>query len=503
MTDAIGDGGRGMTPKGAASGGPGSVIGGPGRVKAVVGLLVVFELVSGFLQGSAPALLPAVQDWQSISTAEAQWFTAIQFLAAAVSVPVFGRLGDLHGHRRLIRISLACITVGALLVAVAPNLAVLLLGRMLMGPLAALLPLEIGLVRGRLDLEGGRRAVGLLVGALTLGSLLGHGLAGPLLHVTGDIQVTLWALAALACGCLALSYCGVPESPSRAEGRMDWAGTVLLGLALVLFLGTVSRGASWGWASPLTLSGLLLAAVLMAWWVRIERDRPHALVDVRAVAGRRVAPYYVSGFVFGAVMLGGQAVAISYLAASPSDEGYGFGLATWEISMWGGVPHVLAFIGASIVARVAARTGYRRTLLFAFALMAAGSAGLMATHAVLPLFALSFAVAGFGMGLAMGGLPTVIVEGSAEDRTASATAVYNNLKTLGGSVAGAGASVVLGALVVDGTEVPALSAYLTFWGLGAVLCVLALALQAVTARQADGEGSESGIRSSAAVLNRP
>ncbi len=208
------------------------------RVTAVVGLLVVFELVSGFLQGSAPVLVPAVQDWRSISASQAQWYMAVQFLAAAVSVPVFGRLGDLYGHRRLTRIALACVAAGTVLVALAPNLTILLAGRALMGPLAALLPLEIGLVRDRLDLAGGRRAVALLVGALTLGSLLGHGLVGPLLALTGGVRATLSVLAALACACLALSYCAIPESRTRAPGRMDWTRCAAARASLLLFLGT-------------------------------------------------------------------------------------------------------------------------------------------------------------------------------------------------------------------------------------------------------------------------
>ena len=275
------------------------------------------------------------------------------------------------------------------------------------------------------------------------------------------------------------------RSPSPGRARPDgWTGQGHCCSAL-LFLGTTARGQAWGWTSPLTLGGLVLSLSLLAWWVRLERNRPHALVDVRAAAHPQSAPYHIPGFVFGAVMLGGQAVAISYIAASTADEGYGFGLTTCEISAWGAVPHVLAFAGASLVARVAARTGYRRVLLLAFALMAAGNAGLIAGHTTLPLFALASAVSGFGMGLAMGGLPTLIAERSTTDRTASATAVYNNLKTLGGSVAGAGSAVVLGTLVIGDTDVPALSAYLTIWGLGALLSVGALILQALTNRQAD------------------
>ncbi len=211
------------------------------------------------------------------------------------------------------------------------------------------------------------------------------------------------------------------------------------------------------------------------------------------MAHRQSAPYFASGFLFGAVMLGGQAVGMSYLAASTADEGYGFGLTAWEISAWGAVPHVLAFVGASLVARFAARTGYRRVLLLSFALMATGNVGLILAHDALPLFTLAYAVAGFGMGLALGGLPTLIVERSAADRTASATAVYNNLKTLGGSVAGAGAAVVLGSLVAEGTEVPALSAYLTIWGLSALLCMGALILQMLTRRDVTAPGTAKDL----------
>ncbi|MFA3841434.1 MFS transporter [Streptomyces aureus] len=469
-----------MTAAGKADGGPTSRTTSPpapAKVTAVVGLLVAFELVSGLLQGAAPPLIPEVEKWQHLSTAQAQWFTTVQFLAAAVSVPAFGRLGDLYGHRRFIRVALGCVAVGTVLVTLAPNLTVLLLGRALMGPLAALLPLEIGLVRDRLDVGGRRRAVGLLVGSLTLGSLLGHALVGPLLSAVGGLRPTLAVLAALAVGCLVVSFLAVPESATRATGRMDWVGAVLLAIALVTLLGTISRGTAWGWLSPRTLGAAALSCAVLWWWARVQLSRPHALVDLRAVARRRAAPHYASGFALGAVMMGGQGVAVSYLAASPGDGGYGFGLATWQISVWGAIPHVMAFLGSVLCAGVAARFGYARTLLGAFALIAVGNAGLMAAHSTLPLFVVAYGVVGIGMGLALGGLPSVVVEGTAPDRTASAAAVYNNLKTLGGSVAGAVFAAVLGTLVVGTTDTPALSAYLTVWGLGLGVSVLAAGAQ--------------------------
>ncbi|MYW63321.1 MFS transporter [Streptomyces sp. SID8379] len=446
-------------------------------MRAVVGLLVAFELVSGFLQGAAVPIVPEIRDWQGIGTGQAQWFTTVQYLAAAVSVPAFGRLGDLYGQRRLIRVALVVIAVGTVLVAFAPNLGVLLLGRALMGPLAALLPLEIGLVRDRLSVDGGRRAVGLLVGTLTLGTVLGHALVGPLLSLLGELRPTLIALAVLAIGCAALSWTAIPESRTRASGRMDWSGAALLAVALVTLLGTVARGPSWGWLSAPTLGGLLLCAVLLYGWARLQLARPYALVDVRALARRDSALYYACGFVLGAVMFGGQTVAVTFMAASPADEGYGFGLAAWQISLYGVIPNIMAFAGSALCAAFAVRVGYRRLLLLAFALLTAGYVGQIALHSALLPFAVAGALVGVGCGLALGGLPTVIVEESAADRTASATAVYNNLKTLGGSVGGAAFSVVLGSVVIGTTDTPALAAYVTVWAVGGAVCALAVLLQ--------------------------
>ncbi|MGY0488747.1 MFS transporter [Streptomyces sp. WG-D5] len=451
-----------------------------GSVRAVVGLLVAFELISGFLQGAAVPLVPEIQEWQGIGTGQAQWITTVQYLAAAVSVPAFGRLGDLYGHRRMIRVALGTIAVGAVLVACAPNLGVLLLGRALLGPLAALLPLEIGLVRDRLSVDGGRRAVGLLVGSLTLGSVLGHALVGPLLALLGDLRATLFTLAALAVACVVLSFLAIPESTTRASGRMDWSGAALLAVALVLLLGTVSRGSSWGWLSAPTLGGLALSVALLYVWARLQLRNPEALVDVRALGRRRSAPYYGSGFVLGAVLLGGQTVAVSFMATSPDRAGYGFDLAAWQISLCGTIPHVMAFLGSSLCANLATRIGYRLLLLLAFTLLACGYGGLIALHSGLVPFTVANALVGFGVGLALGGLPTVIVESSAADRTASATAVYNNFKTLGGSAGGAAFSVVLGSLVLAHTDTPTLSAYVTIWSIAGALCLLALAAQLTT-----------------------
>ncbi|MBU3063045.1 MFS transporter [Nocardia sp. NEAU-G5] len=452
---------------------------GGNHVRAVVGLLVLVELTSGFIQGGTVPLIPGMRDMLEVGTAQAQWITAVQFLGAAVCVPIFGRLGDLHGHRRMVRVALVSVTVGAIVIALAPTLPILLAGRVLQGPLAALLPLEIGLCRDRLDPEANRRAVGLLVSALALGSLLGSALSGPIYHGFGGIRPVLWVLAALAGACLAVVCTAVPESRIRAAGTMDWPGAVLLSVPLVLALVVIAKGGSWGWFSMPALGATAAVPVLLAVWVRLELRRVDPLVDVRAATSRAVAPHMLSAFIFGTAMLAAPVVAIAYLDARPERTGYGFGLSAWELGVCGGIPHLLAFVSATGAAAVAARIGMRRMLFLAFSLIAIGYAGVIAAHASLPLFLLCYSVTGTGIGLALAGLPAVIVESSSADRSAGTVAVYNNIKTLGGSIAGAAFAAILGAMVVSGTAAPTLTAYLLVWGLCTTGAVIAAALTLV------------------------
>ncbi len=76
-------------------------------------------------------VLPSIGDEWGVSDSALTWVIAVQLLSAAVSLPAFGRLGDLYGHRRMLRIALVSVAVGSILVVVAPSFAVLLVGRFL------------------------------------------------------------------------------------------------------------------------------------------------------------------------------------------------------------------------------------------------------------------------------------------------------------------------------------------------------------------------------------
>ncbi|MFB7513222.1 MFS transporter [Streptomyces sp. NPDC056144] len=464
----------------------------PASVRAVVGLLVLFELTSGFLQGGITPLLPDIGRELGIPDAELTWAVSAQLLAAAVSVPVLGRLGDLYGHRRVLRLSLVCVAVGTLLTALAQSLPMLFAGRVLLGPLAALLPLEIALVRDRLPVDLARSAIARLVGALALGTLIGGVVMGAVHQATNDLAITLLVPVVLAVVCVPVSFLAVvPESARRAAGRLDWPGAALLGVTVVLLLSGLSAGDGGG-LSGAAWGQLFLAVLFGLVWVVVELRTPDPLVDVRALADRRVAPFFLCAFVYGVVYFGSQAPEATFLAADPAPTGYGFALTALQISLVTVPAAVMAVLTSSLTARIAGRLGYVPALALAFSLIGASFLITAVLHAEVWQLVAAKVIAGLGIGVALGALPTVIAEGSDPSRTGVTTALYNNAKTLGGAVAGGVIVSVLAASAgpgrgsgsgpVAGDATPSESGYVTVWLLFAVLSFAAAAVTTVARR---------------------
>ncbi|MFG3140326.1 MFS transporter [Streptomyces sp. NPDC048211] len=466
------------------SAGPGAPGLGATRVAAVVGFLVFVELTSGIIQGMMPTLLPELGTVLDVGAGDLNWVNAAQLLAAAVSVPLFGRLGDMYGHRRLLRVAVLCLAVGSVLVAWAPSFEVLLVGRVLQGPLAALLPLEIGLVRDRLDAAGARSAIAVLVGALTFGASAGMVISGLLREVISSVHGVLWIPAAATVLCAGVVFFLVPESRTRAEGRVDWAGAGLLSAGLATLLLGISQGPKWGWTDAATLALFAVAAITLAAWVLVELRVAEPIVDIRLTVQRTLLPVYAASFLLGTALFGAQTALVLFVS-SPGDKlGYGFGYDALGIA-WLMLPSgVMAFVASLFASRLFKLIGGRGTLGFSGSLMAAGYLVLIAAHDEPWQFVVVNIVVGTGVGLALSAMPVLIVDSSPHERTAIATGIYNTAKTVGGSVAGAVFAAILTAVTFKGTGIPTIDAYTTVWWCCAGVSVLVAVAAAVVARPA-------------------
>ncbi|MCD2498857.1 MFS transporter [Microbacterium nymphoidis] len=431
--------------------------------RAVVGFLIFCELASGFVQGFYAPLLGEIAGHLKVSDADITWFLTVQTLAAAVCVPLLSKLGDIFGHRRMLRIAVISVLIGTLVTALLPNYPLVLAARILVGPLAVWLPLEIALVHNRIKGETARTSIGLLVSCLTGGAILGTISAGVFSALLPSLTLTLLIPVLFVAVSVYAVFFKVPESTSRTGAKVDVLGFIGIGLAMIVLLFGLRLASSEGFGSAATIGTLAAAVVIFALWVLWELRSSSPAIDVRLIVSRRMGPVYLTAFLFGMVMFGAQSPSTTFLTADPAQTGYGFAASAGTASAVTAVVTILATIGAATFAPIARRVGIRTVLVTGAILAASGSLVQIAFHDQLWQIFLVSAINGTGMGLLLGALPALVAEVAPSDQTGIATGVYNSLRTLGGSAAGAVFAVILAGFTASGSLSSSIGGYVTIW----------------------------------------
>src|SRR3954462_6395455 len=117
----------------------------PQQVAALAVVAVCGVLVSLTQSILIPVLGQLQQDLGS-STTGTEWLLTSTLLVAAVAVPVFGRLGDLYGKRRMLLVATAALVAGSLICAFSHSIGAMIVGRAVTGLSAAAIPLGISLI---------------------------------------------------------------------------------------------------------------------------------------------------------------------------------------------------------------------------------------------------------------------------------------------------------------------------------------------------------------------
>lgn len=221
--------------------------------------------------------LPSIEDSLGGGATELQLIVAGYALAFGLSLVPSGRLGDIHSRRLMFIIGLSSFTVASVLCAVAPNIATLVVARIVQGIAAGIqMPQVLGMIQQLFRGAERGRAFGLFGAAVGISTAFGPTLGGLLIAIGGPDdgwRLLFWMNVPL--GILAL-YFAVRLLPKRqthdrAHSELDLFGILVLGvttLSLMLpFVLTTGEPTD----DPrrwflLVLFGL--GAVVFLWWER-------------------------------------------------------------------------------------------------------------------------------------------------------------------------------------------------------------------------------------------
>ncbi|MDQ0597340.1 EmrB/QacA subfamily drug resistance transporter [Streptomyces canus] len=455
--------------------------------------------VFAMLQSLIAPALPTVQHALHTSQSTATWVMTAYLLSASVFTPILGRIGDLIGKKRTLVAVLLVVLAGCLLAALAPNIGMLIVARVVQGVGGALFPLSFGIIRDEFAPSEVPGSISNLSAVIAAGGGVGIVAAGPIVSAL-DYRWLFWIPVAVVAATTLIALRYVPESPNRAEGKVSWLGAVLLSAWLVALLLPLSQAGTWGWGSARVLGLFAVAVVLFALWLLAEARSRSPLIDLRVMRLPAVWTTNTVAFLFGA----GMYALWSFLPAfvqTPSSAGYGFGASVTTSGLLM-LPMLLAMFCSGILSgRLAPVVGAKALLTTGAALGAVALGFLALWHAAQWQIAVVAGVFGLGIGLAFASMANLIVGSVPPEQTGAATGMNANIRTIGGSIGAAVTSVlVTGRLQPSG--LPYGSGYTHGFTLLAVLC-LAAALAALlvpvrrtgratgTAR-ATGEPSQAG-----------
>jgi EmrB/QacA subfamily drug resistance transporter len=412
------------------------------------------------------AMLPAVLDQTILATAlpviaadlgsltDLSWVVTAYVVAAAASTPLWGKLGDRHGRRLWLQISLLVFVSASALCGAAQDIPQLVVLRAVQGAAAGgLMTLAMAAVGDLVAPRERGRYQGYIAATFAAATIVGPLLGGVLVQHAGWRWVFFVNLPVGVVALAGLSLRLPAGQPARAQGRLDVLGAALLaGATSAVMMVCIWGGQRYAWSSGQIVGLAATAAVLAAALVAHERRTPDPIVPFHLLRTRVVAVASAALFLGTAALFAVTVFVPVFLeratGASPTEAGLLLAPAMLGIT-----------VSTTLSGRSISRTGrYKRFPIAGLAGMAAGLVLLAALAGERSQVATGIGLAVFGLGFGMVTQVLIVAVHNSVDRRelGIATAVTGFFRALGGAAGAAILGAVFAARadggIVDGVR---------------------------------------------------
>ncbi len=412
------------------------------------------------------AMLPAVLDQTILATAlptvagdlgrltDVSWVVTAYVIAAAATTPLWGKLGDRHGRKRLLEIALGLFLATSAACGVAQDITMLVASRAVQGVAAGgLMSLAMAAVGDLVSPRERARYQGYIAATFAVATVAGPLLGGLLVEHVGwrwvfyvNLPLGLVALAGLH------RHLPAGETDPRAQ-RLDVVGAALLAAGTgALMLACIWGGERYGWGSPVIIGLLAAALVLALAFVARERRAADPVLPLGLLGRRTVGLASLSMFLATASLFAVTVFVPLFLQVETGATPVEAGLLL--------VPMMLGItVSTNVAGRAIARTGrYKAFPIGGLALMAAALVVLAVSAADPSRTAVAIGLVVFGLGFGVvGQVLTAAVQNDVDRRQLGvAMATTSFFRGLGGAVGAAVLGAVFaahaGAGVADGAQ---------------------------------------------------
>jgi EmrB/QacA subfamily drug resistance transporter len=404
-------------------------------------MLVLVGLMSGMFlsaldQSVVGAAMRTIAD--DLKGLELQaWVTTAYLITSTVTTPIYGKLGDILGRRRLFIVAITIFIFGSLLCGTAADMFQLAAWRAVQGIGAGgLFTLALTVLADIVPPRERARYQGMFLGVFATSSVLGPIIGGLFAGANQILWINGWRwvfLINLPIGIVALfmvvSFLHVPHTAKNH--RIDWLGAVTIVIAVVPLLLVAENGRDWGWDSFESIAMYVTGGVGIILFILAERAAKHeALLPLTLFKSRTFSMATILGVLVGVGMFGGMMTLPLLLqivmGATPTEAGFMM------------LPMVAGMMTATIISgQITSRTGkYKMFMVIGPILLTLGYLYLTSFNADTQFWqaAIGMVLIGLGLGQLMQTLTLAAQNSVPASDVGVATASATFFRQMGGTL---------------------------------------------------------------------
>ena len=359
------------------------------------------------------------------------WVLTANVLASTVTVPLYGKLSDLYGRRKLMQVAILLFALGSCAAGLSQGIGQLIACRAVQGAgSAGLISLSYMIVGDMITPRQRGRYQAYISAVFVVASVCGPLLGGLAVdHVSW--RLAFYPSVLLAMITLTVIRRNLADPPVTRGIVVDWLGAALLAVGLAAVLLVASLGVDeYAWSSPVIVSTIAIGVLALVWFVRQEGRAPSPILPLFLFRNREFSAVNATSFITGFGLFLPLAYLPVFLQISLAMSATHSGLLL--------VPMLTASLVASLVSgRMVARWGRYRSVVLAGSLLLGVGLALLSTVSVStspPVAAGYLVVFGLSMGI-LGPVLILVIQNSVHPRDLGvATSSAQVFRQLGGSI---------------------------------------------------------------------
>ncbi|MGC9111999.1 MFS transporter [Acidilobus sp.] len=322
--------------------------------------LTLVTMLTMYVEAMVIPSLPRIQSALAATNEEAAWVVTAYLVVGAAVAPLFGKMGDVYGKKRLYMIALSFYSTAVLTAGFAPNIFALIAARAVQGFGFTLFPLGLSIITDTFPRRLVAVAQGILSAMVAIGMTIGM-IAGAYIEEYLGWRAMFHIAFGLSIVMLVASLIVLESYPPVSHERIDYASTVLLSLGTALVLLYLTEAPYRGWITIAQLPLLITGVALYLSFFIYETRSTRTLIRLDLLKQRNVMVANIAGLVSGVAMFMLYLGVIYFAEESPP---YGLGLSVIGAAM-SLLPATLAMIVISpLVGHATSTLGPKPVLIY-------------------------------------------------------------------------------------------------------------------------------------------